>query len=100
MQGTSWSDGYNYTYPHTPTRVENGETWYRVGIIADLDHSSKHSSGYWFSYFQRGDLVRTKEGKYRIEWEGDAAVVKSHYNEKGRGCELSDLQFWNGKAVY
>eukprot|EP00042_Codosiga_hollandica_P023228 m.90408 g.90408 ORF g.90408 m.90408 type:complete len:139 (+) comp51099_c0_seq2:145-561(+) len=49
---------YNDTYPHTPARDEDGEKVMPIGIIADLDHDSKHHDGFWFSYFRKVWLRR------------------------------------------
>eukprot|EP00042_Codosiga_hollandica_P023229 m.90546 g.90546 ORF g.90546 m.90546 type:complete len:378 (+) comp51099_c0_seq22:145-1278(+) len=88
---------YNDTYPHTPARDEDGEKVMPIGIIADLDHDSKHHDGFWFSYFRKGTLIKSQNGTYHVAWEDEPLVLQSYFNEKGRGCELSDLQFWNGR---
>ncbi|XP_020503167.1 soluble calcium-activated nucleotidase 1 isoform X1 [Labrus bergylta] len=90
---------YNDTYPLSqPERTPQG-TRYRIGVIADLDTSSRSEKKLtWFSYMRRGYLlVSTSGDKVAVEWDADRVVLESHLSEKGRGMELSELVVFNGK---
>ncbi|XP_068574524.1 soluble calcium-activated nucleotidase 1 isoform X2 [Cebidichthys violaceus] len=90
---------YNDTYPlSAPERTPQG-TRYRIGVIADLDTSSRSDKKLtWFSYMRRGHLLVSQSGdKVAVEWDADRVVLESHLSEKGRGMELSELVVFNGK---
>ncbi|KAA8582591.1 hypothetical protein FQN60_006262 [Etheostoma spectabile] len=95
-----WSDShYNDTYPLSrPEQTPRG-TRYRIGVIADLDTSSRSDKKLtWFSYMRRGHLLLSQSGdKVAVEWDADRVVLESHLSEKGRGMELSELVVFNGK---
>ncbi|XP_034000033.1 soluble calcium-activated nucleotidase 1 isoform X1 [Trematomus bernacchii] len=91
--------GYNDTYPLSlPEHTPQG-TRYRIGVIADLDTSSRSDKKLtWFSYMRRGHLLVSQSGdKVAVEWDMDKVVLESHLSEKGRGMELSELVVFNGK---
>ncbi|KAL3053700.1 hypothetical protein OYC64_006093 [Pagothenia borchgrevinki] len=91
--------GYNDTYPLSlPEHTPQG-TRYRIGVIADLDTSSRSDKKLtWFSYMRRGHLLVSQSGdKVAVEWDTDKVVLESHLSEKGRGMELSELVVFNGK---
>uniref|UniRef100_UPI0037E858A0 soluble calcium-activated nucleotidase 1 n=1 Tax=Semicossyphus pulcher TaxID=241346 RepID=UPI0037E858A0 len=90
---------YNDTYPLSrPERTPQG-TRYRIGVIADLDTSSRSEKKLtWYSYMRRGYLLVSQSGdKVAVEWDTDKVVLESHLSEKGRGMELSELVVFNGK---
>lgn len=90
---------YNDTYPLSPPEHTPQGTRYRIGVIADLDTSSRiDKSETWFSYMLRGHLLVSESGdKVAVEWDQEKVVLKSHLSEKGRGMELSELVVFNGK---
>lgn len=90
---------YNYTYPLSPPEHTPQGTRYRIGVIADLDTSSRSDKKLtWFSYMRRGYLLVSQSGdKVAVEWDADKVVLESHLSEKGRGMELSELVVFNGK---
>ncbi|KAJ4931825.1 hypothetical protein JOQ06_010265 [Pogonophryne albipinna] len=91
--------GYNDTYPLSPPEHTPQGTRYRIGVIADLDTSSRSDKKLtWFSYMRRGHLLVSQSGdKVAVEWDTDKVVLESHLSEKGRGMELSELVVFNGK---
>ncbi|XP_008327764.1 soluble calcium-activated nucleotidase 1 isoform X2 [Cynoglossus semilaevis] len=97
----TWQFGslYNHTYPLSPPEHTPHGTRYRIGVIADLDHSSKSTKKQtWFSYMRRGYLLVSQSGdKVAVEWDTDRVVLESHLSESGRGMELSELVVFNGK---
>lgn len=105
----SWNSGktdnqqftsqYNYTYPLSPPERTPQGTRYRIGVIADLDTSSRSDKALtWFSYMRRGYLLVSQSGdKVAVEWDSDRVLLESHMSEKGRGMELSELAVFNGK---
>ncbi|XP_039974335.1 soluble calcium-activated nucleotidase 1 isoform X2 [Xiphias gladius] len=90
---------YNDTYPLSPPERTPQGTRYRIGVIADLDTSSRSDKKLtWFSYMRRGYLLVSQSGdKVAVEWDADRVVLESHLSEKGRGMELSELVVFNGK---
>lgn len=90
---------YNDTYPLSPPERTPQGTRYRIGVIADLDTSSRSDKKLtWFSYMRRGYLLVSQSGdKVAVEWDADKVVLESHLSEKGRGMELSELVVFNGK---
>lgn len=90
---------YNDTYPLSPPEHTPQGTRYRIGVIADLDTSSRNEKQLmWFSYMQRGYLLVSQSGdKVAVEWDAERVVLESHLSEKGRGMELSELVVFNGK---
>ncbi|KAM6966189.1 soluble calcium-activated nucleotidase 1 isoform 2-T2 [Tautogolabrus adspersus] len=90
---------YNDTYPLSPPERTPQGTRYRIGVIADLDTSSRSEKKLtWFSYMRRGYLLVSQSGdKVAVEWDADRVVLESHLSEKGRGMELSELVVFNGK---
>lgn len=90
---------YNNTYPLSPPERTPQGTRYRIGVIADLDTSSRSDKKLtWFSYMRRGYLLVSQSGdKVAVEWDVDRVVLESHLAEKGRGMELSELLVFNGK---
>ncbi len=90
---------YNDTYPLSPPERTPQGTRYRIGVIADLDTSSRSDKKLtWFSYMRRGYLLVSRSGdKVAVEWDADRVVLESHLSEKGRGMELSELVAFNGK---
>ncbi|KAM9394316.1 soluble calcium-activated nucleotidase 1 [Pholidichthys leucotaenia] len=90
---------YNDTYPLSPPERTPQGTRYRIGVIADLDTSSRIDNKMtWFSYMRRGYLLVSQSGdKVAVEWDADRVVLESHLSEKGRGMELSELVVFNGK---
>lgn len=90
---------YNDTYPLSPPERTPRGTRYRIGVIADLDTSSRSEKKLtWFSYMRRGYVVVSQSGdEVAVEWDADRVVLESHISEKGRGMELSELVVFNGK---
>lgn len=90
---------YNDTYPLSPPEHTAQGTRYRIGLIADLDTSSRSEQKMaWFSYMRRGYLLVSQSGdKVAVEWDNDRVQLESHLSEKGRGMELSELIAFNGK---
>ncbi|XP_036409495.1 soluble calcium-activated nucleotidase 1-like isoform X2 [Megalops cyprinoides] len=90
---------YNDTYPlSSPERTPLGVR-YRIGVIADLDTSSRSNKDLtWFSYMRRGHLLVSESGdKVAVEWDEERVVLETHLAEKGRGMELSELVAFNGR---
>lgn len=91
--------GYNNTYPLSPPEHTPQGARYRIGVIADLDKSSRSDKKLtWLSYMRRGYLLVSQSGdKVAVEWDADRVVLESHLSENGRGMELSELVVFNGK---
>ncbi|KAM8706149.1 hypothetical protein ACLKA7_010434 [Drosophila subpalustris] len=97
---------YNATYPLTPPlSVQGGVIIYRIGMIADLDTSSKvekaDGSTTWRSYMKKGYLTyTTTKNEIQISWDdGAPTTLESGFALKGRGMELSELVTFNGKLL-
>ena len=70
----------------------------------DTDSAIKSSDGKaptkWRSYLKRGDLVVAKNRRSaEITWDARRVELTSSISERGRGMELSDLTFFNGKLL-
>lgn len=94
---------YNTTYPLTsPLNTASGVK-YRIGIISDLDKSSKSKfeSNTWLSYLKKGYLMwYPNENSITIVWDRmEPNELKSTFGQNGRGMELSELVVFNGKLL-
>lgn len=77
-----------------------------IVVVADLDKKSKDEESKkprFVSYLQHGTLkiVSNKETRtesYSVSW-GDAQKFATPMNEAGRGFELSELAWFNGKLL-
>ena len=89
--------------PTKPVKNEDGTISYRIGIISDLDESSKHPTKLltWVSYFKRGKLVINTEQSYKVsvKWDDGNLVYASSLAQGGRGMELSELVCFDGKML-
>ena len=105
MSATTYSQ-LNTTYPHSsPIYTKNGERRLRIAVVADLDKKSAVSNGKksvstWKSYLRRGWLILSEGNENaRVEWDKRAITLTSRVSEGGRGMELSDLVFYNGRLL-
>lgn len=84
-----------YLYQQSYIQYSNESTSYTICVVADKDKASKKANE-WESVLLNGVLTRDTLGRYTIAWE-DSIPLKSKLNEDGRGMELSDLAYFNGK---
>eukprot|EP00118_Oscarella_pearsei_P008893 m.48006 g.48006 ORF g.48006 m.48006 type:complete len:403 (+) comp33851_c0_seq2:45-1253(+) len=96
----------NTTYPHTsPQLTSNGAWVFRIGIVADLDKDSavrvdEKAPSKWKSFLRRGHLVLDKNRRWaNVRWDSGRLTLVSAVSEKGRGMELSDLVFFDGRLL-
>lgn len=76
--------------------------FYVLGIIADLDTSSKSNDKHkWISYFKTGYLTyNLNTYSVNIKWDvREPEIIETSYSLKGRGMELSELVTFNGKLL-
>ena len=75
---------------------------FAMGLITDLDTASKEEQAdgtlKWRALFQRALLVRDAAGRYSVEWH-DAVKITTDVNEEGRGFELSELAWFQGRLL-
>lgn len=95
---------YNYTYPLTVPLISNGIQTYRIGLIADLDKTSKdpHKPNVWRSFLKRGFLSYSpSKDSIVVTFTDDdkPAEICGGYSLKGRGMELSELVTFNGRMM-
>ena len=105
----SWSqkksipDLYNFTYPLSAITTVHGINTYRIGMVADLDTSSKikQDKDIWTSYYKTGYLSYNPiKSTVILTWDdGEPIALKSSYSLKGRGMELSELVTFNGRLL-
>nr|CAD7260222.1 unnamed protein product [Timema shepardi] len=92
---------YNSTYPLTPPVTTKVGIKYRIGIVSDMDHSSKSKTEdfTWISYLLRGYVVwNPVSNSVNVFWDDTKPVIlKSSLGESGRGMELSEMIVFNGK---
>jgi len=84
-----------YFYQQSYLLYSNESTSYNICVVADKDKLSK-AGNVWESILLNGILTRDEMGKYSVAWF-DNVILKSKLNEDGRGMELSDLVYFNGK---
>ncbi|KDO18889.1 hypothetical protein SPRG_15841 [Saprolegnia parasitica CBS 223.65] len=89
------------TLDETPAPQTKRETTFAMGLITDLDTRSKEvddGTPAWHALFQRALLVRDADGRYSVEW-CDAVTITTDVNEDGRGFELSELAWFEGRLL-
>jgi soluble calcium-activated nucleotidase 1 len=84
-----------YFYQQSYAQYSNESTSYTINVVADRDKDSKSEDG-WESTLLTGVLTRDVRGHYSAAW-GSSIALKSKINEGGRGMELSDLVYFNGR---
>jgi len=84
-----------YFYQQSYLKYTNTSAEYDIVVVADKDKASKNSNA-WQSALLSAQLIRDKNGLYSVEWT-DPVVIESKINEDGRGMELSELAYFNGK---
>ena len=101
-----------YFYQQSYLQYTNESTSYDLVVVADKDKASKNGNA-WESTLLNGVLTRDTFDRYSITWEDSVCyyfreysyptlilskiTLKSKINEDGRGMELSDLAYFNGK---
>jgi len=73
---------------------------FQIAIIADLDLKSKvgDENKTFKSYLKYGKLVKDNDGNYSVTFNQDHVEMTSNESSaKGRGMELSELCWFNGK---
>lgn len=87
---------YNSTYPLTRPIVNphSHHTIYKIGIIADLDTSSKSkSSTSWNSYLKLGFLTVGPSPSFDFKWDTTEAVeITSGYSLKGTCLRFKQIE--------
>lgn len=93
---------YNRTYPtSTPIKTSKGIS-YRIAIVSDLDHSSKHldKKDTWFSIMKIGSLYWNPSSNFlSVIWDDRTIELSSSLAMKGRGMELSELVTFDGRLL-
>lgn len=85
-----------YFYQQSYLQYTNESTSYSIIVVADKDKASKNGN-VWESNLQSGTLTRDGNGRYFVTWEDTSIPLKTKLSEDGRGMELSDLVYFNGK---
>jgi len=101
--GASCNGDIDATYPLTkPVHTKDG-IQFRIGLVTDLDHSSKSKieSNTWVSYFLKGFLLwNPKFRNVSVSWDSPGySTLKTSFSHKGRGMELSELVTFDGKLL-
>jgi len=84
-----------YFYQQTYLRYTNASTQYDIVVVADKDKASKNDR-VWESALLSAQLTRDEDGLYSVEFK-DSVPINTKMNEDGRGMELSELAYFNGK---
>lgn len=94
---------YNSTYPLTAPLRSGELVTFRIGLVADLDTSSKSEvkPNVYNSYLKKGSLsYHSGSREVKITWDKEPpAVLMSTYSHKGRGMELSELIVFDGRLL-
>jgi soluble calcium-activated nucleotidase 1 len=88
-----------YMYQQNYSKYNSKSAVYNISVVADKDKASKSSANphVWESILLEGVLMRDEyTGLYSVSWK-NSITLKSSMNEGGRGMELSDLVYFNGK---
>jgi soluble calcium-activated nucleotidase 1 len=71
---------------------------YNFVVVTDKDEKSVSDDGrYWEAKMKFGKLLRD-EKRYEVSWMGEKTIW-SNMNAAGRGMELSELVYFNGKLL-
>jgi soluble calcium-activated nucleotidase 1 len=98
LRGETVTSGYYYFEHQKPyLKYDADSTYYNFVIIADKDKRSKNGN-IWESILKRGKLEIDPTGKYSIRWSSEE-ILKTTLSEAGRGMELSELVWFNGKLL-
>uniref|UniRef100_A0A6B2L8E4 Apyrase n=1 Tax=Arcella intermedia TaxID=1963864 RepID=A0A6B2L8E4_9EUKA len=87
-----------YAYQENYWRYNESVSEYEFMLISDMDKMSKEGEKTWVGVMKGGVLVRDHDGAYQVQWKFEKKL-KSAYNEAGRGMELSELTYFNGKLL-
>nr|XP_018672052.1 soluble calcium-activated nucleotidase 1 isoform X1 [Ciona intestinalis] len=96
---------YNTTYPLTRPIVTSQGMTMRIGMITDMDVSSRsgNKTYEWRSYIRYGWLsFNNRTLSISIKWEQDdvdAVEIVSGYSNHGRGMEMSEMVVFDGKVL-
>ena len=94
---------YNSSALATTQLIDDAENVaYRLVVVTDLDHGSKHKSKEhtWQSFLLFGRLDVSKDlQKADIEWEKRSVELATQISSGGRAMELSDLVVFNGHLL-
>jgi len=63
---------------------------FSIGIVSDMDQSSRADDFLWQSIFKRGILYRDADGRYSVQWTRED-VLSAKIGESRRSMELSEL---------
>jgi len=88
-----------FLYQSNYLKYNISSTEYEFLIVSDMDKKSLGESGKeWVGKLKYGKLTRGLMGEYTVEW-GEEVTLKTAYNEAGRGMELSELVYFDGKLL-
>ena len=94
---------YNNTDLATIRKSPDGDTVYRLAVVTDLDHDSKHPTkkNTWQSFFKTGELSISKDLNHAdVHWDDDKDILlTSQIAAGGRSMELSDLKVFDGHLL-
>jgi len=103
LRSTFIRSEYNYTYPLSrPIKTSSLHT-FKIGIIADLDTSSKSNKekNTWYSFLKTGFLsYNPTTHTVMMTWDrSEPKKLKNSYSLKDRGMELSELIVFDGRLL-
>ena len=95
---------YNATQLARMSTTPEGDYFYHIAVVTDLDQSSKHPTkkNTWLSYFKTGELTVSKDyQRAKVHWQSDeeTIVLTSQISAGGRGMELSELAVFDGHLI-
>ncbi|CAH1391499.1 unnamed protein product [Nezara viridula] len=94
---------YDSTYPLTKPVHMQDTIHYKIGLVSDMDHSSKSKleSNTWISYYLQGTLVWNPNVKTVNVFfdKNNYKTLKTKFSHNSRGMELSELVTFNGKLL-
>lgn len=90
---------YNFSTHAHVLPLPDGGVKYRIVAITDLDHNSKVDAKNWQSFMTEAWFtISAYRDHFKVEWE-EPRALKSQISAGGRGMELSDLAYFDGKLL-
>uniref|UniRef100_A0A0N5AKV6 Soluble calcium-activated nucleotidase 1 n=1 Tax=Syphacia muris TaxID=451379 RepID=A0A0N5AKV6_9BILA len=94
---------YNSTSLSTAVTLDDGTMVFKIVVVTDLDHESKHPTkkNTWQSYMKKGILtISADKTKATVDWnDNEQLSLQSHFAAGGRSMELSDLVEFDGRLL-
>jgi hypothetical protein len=98
--------GHASSWSHLNQHYDSSSQWgletrvFNFAIVSDNDKDSRvhdETKNEWQSKFKTGRLTRRGHAGWKLDWDKGEIDLRSKLSEDGRGLELSELAYFNGK---